>query len=29
VQLWAVTNMQQLISISQTSPGGNWGGWSS
>lgn len=29
VQLWAVTNMQQLISITQTSPGGGWNSWSS
>lgn len=30
VQLWAVTNLkQELIGISQLSPGGDWGSWSS
>jgi hypothetical protein len=28
VQLWVVDYKQQLYSISQTSPGGNWGQWS-
>ncbi|HEX7178059.1 MAG TPA: hypothetical protein VF240_22570 [Pyrinomonadaceae bacterium] len=28
VQLWVLDNRQQLYSISQNSPGGNWGQWS-
>jgi hypothetical protein len=28
VQFWAITTDGILISISQISPGGGWGGWS-
>ena len=28
IEFWALTLNQELISISQTSPGGDWGGWS-